>query len=100
MEFECEFEIEAGLSVPILFKIETEIVPCSVKLSQSGTETPISRVDITVYGENDTSILDAATQKNSTFMREYVADTEAVLIQKNITVVQRPDGIVFGVSGP
>ena len=90
LTFECVFEDEAKL-VPL--RIESEIVPCE---SARRDGRAVSVVHIRVYDEQETLVLDApAVEENSTFVTEYIEGTEII---KNITVIQRQEGIVFGVS--
>lgn len=102
-EFECGFEVKAGVSstVHVPFRMQAFIEPCTfTQTSSSGANEGISRVHITVYGHDDELILVESQTENSTFVNEYSTDTEPVTIRTNITVMQRPKGIVFGVSRP
>ena len=90
LTFECEFEV--ARLVPL--EIVSEIVPCE---STRRDGRAVSVVHIRVYDEQETLALDApAVEENSTFVTEHIDGT--VIIKENITVIQRPEGIVFGVS--
>lgn len=90
LTFECEFEI--AKLVPL--EIELEIIPCA---STRRNGRAVSVVHIRIYDDQDTLVLDApAVEENSTFVTEHINGT--VIIEENITVIQRQEGIVFGVS--
>lgn len=94
LAFECEFEIKAYLSQLVLLAIELEIAPCA-STRQDGRA--VSVVHIRVYDEQETLVLDEpSVEENSTFVTEHMEGT--VIIEENITVIQRQEGIVFGVS--
>lgn len=102
-EFECEFEVEAGVSstAPVPFRMQAFIDPCAfTQPSLEGGNEGVSAVHITVYGHDDELILVEFQTENSTFVNEYNTDSERVTIRTNITVVQQAEGIVFGVSTP
>lgn len=100
LEFECEFELKTGVSMPVPLAIEAYIVPCDFTLFEGGADKAISKVHIFVYdGESGSLVLDVVLEKNSTFVSDHTIGTEIVTIKKKITVMQRAEGIVFGVSG-
>lgn len=99
LDFECEFDLEDGVSTPVPLAIEAHIVPCAYTFFEGGIDQAISEVHIFVYGEGESLVLDVILEENATFVTEHTTSTETVTIKKNITVMQQAEGIVFGVSG-
>ena len=104
LDFECEFEVEAGLSsiVFVPFRMLAYIEPCALTEPSAEGDIGISIVHLYVHGYEDELVLEVHQTKNSSFVTELETDTEEeeVTMEINVTVVQRPQGVIFGVSRP
>ena len=103
LDFECKFEVEAGLSSIVLVPIRmlAYIEPCALTGPSAEGDIGISIVHLYVHGYEDELVLEVHQTKNSSFVTELDTDTEEdVTMEINVTVVQRPQGVVFGVSRP